>query len=461
MGTSVPFARCSSISVKEYTYFANQESAVRGVSMQLTIKRIAGILQASIKLDGITVIAGQNNTGKSSVSKALWCALSILDNPAKRVEHERQATYERLLERAISHDTSFRRVQYTYNDVQNVAHNLAALSANGPLRRSDVKSELVTYLPSIADALDLKDDYQDGFSLVDRLIEYSSISAKEIEKTLFGNMLAGEFYGQVNNVDHPAAGTITLSFGRGSLQSRIANDEVEELAIREGQGASVAYIDDPLILDRLTYPPMSIRGNTLQAVGSHQTQLRRLLIPHPQRAGDALDSILVEEKLGQVIASLDSTVDGFIARGRDRGLVYRRPGYRNDLDLRNISTGMKSFAIIKTLIREGIIREGDVLILDEPEVHLHPTWQLKYAELIVLLYKEYNLRILLATHSPYFLRAVEVYASHHEVADKCRYYHALGDEDGSIFQDVTYATEEIYEDMSIPFRILDELMPEE
>lgn len=429
--------------------------------MLLKIKRIAGILQASIKLDGITVIAGQNNTGKSTISKALWCALSILDSPAKRVEHERQATYERLLDRAISHDSSFSRVEYTYNDVRSVAQNLAALSANGPLGGDDVHHELATHLPSIAEALYLEDGYQNGSSLVDRLIKYSSIPDGEIEKTLFGNMLAGEFYGQVNNVDHPAAGTITLSFGRGSLRSRIVNDEVVELALDDGPGASVVYIDDPLILDGLTQSLIRMRGDRFQVVGNHQAQLRRFLTPRPQRAGDALDSILAEEKLGQVMASLDTTVDGIIARGRDRRLVYRRPGHRNDLDLRNISTGMKSFAIIKTLMREGKIREGDVLILDEPEVHLHPAWQLKYAELIVLLYKVYNLRILLATHSPYFLRAVEVYASHHEVADKCRYYHALGDEDGSVFQDVTYATEEIYEDMSIPFRVLDELMPEE
>lgn len=108
-------------------------------------------------------------------------------------------------------------MEYTYNDVRSVAQNLAALSANGPLGGDDVDHELVTHLPSMAEALDLGDGYQDGPSLADRLIEYSSMTAKEIEKTLFGNMLAEEFYRQVNNVDYPAAGTITLSFGRGSL----------------------------------------------------------------------------------------------------------------------------------------------------------------------------------------------------------------------------------------------------
>ena len=41
--------------------------------MLLTIKNIGKILDASIKVDGITVIAGDNNTGKSTVGKVLYC----------------------------------------------------------------------------------------------------------------------------------------------------------------------------------------------------------------------------------------------------------------------------------------------------------------------------------------------------------------------------------------------------
>ena len=48
--------------------------------------------------------------------------------------------------------------------------------------------------------------------------------------------------------------------------------------------------------------------------------------------------------------------------------------------------------------------------LDEPEIHLHPAWQVIFAELIVLIQKEFNMHILLNTHSPYFLNAIEIYA---------------------------------------------------
>ena len=42
---------------------------------------------------------------------------------------------------------------------------------------------------------------------------------------------------------------------------------------------------------------------------------------------------------------------------------------------------------------------SNVLILDEPEVSLHPMWQNAFAEIIVLHAKEMNVNILLTTHS--------------------------------------------------------------
>lgn len=40
--------------------------------MKLHLKNIAKIKQADVIIDGITVIAGENDTGKSTVGKALF-----------------------------------------------------------------------------------------------------------------------------------------------------------------------------------------------------------------------------------------------------------------------------------------------------------------------------------------------------------------------------------------------------
>ena len=60
---------------------------------------------------------------------------------------------------------------------------------------------------------------------------------------------------------------------------------------------------------------------------------------------------------------------------------------------------MKTFLIIKTLLINDVIQSNGTIILDEPEIHLHPEWQLLFAELIVLIQKEFGMHILLNTHT--------------------------------------------------------------
>ena len=101
-----------------------------------------------------------------------------------------------------------------------------------------------------------------------------------------------------------------------------------------------------------------------------------------------------------------------------------------------------------------------MLILDEPEIHLHPEWQLRYAEILVLIQKSFNLTILLTTHSPFFLDAIELYACKHRIGDKMHYYlsEAVGNQ--VLFHDVSDEIDKIYEKMSAPVQVLENLRAE-
>jgi len=56
------------------------------------------------------------------------------------------------------------------------------------------------------------------------------------------------------------------------------------------------------------------------------------------------------------------------------------------LELSNVASGAKSFASLLILLKTGILKkEESLIILDEPENHLHPQWQIDYAEFIVKL----------------------------------------------------------------------------
>lgn len=51
-----------------------------------------------------------------------------------------------------------------------------------------------------------------------------------------------------------------------------------------------------------------------------------------------------------------------------------------------------------------------------PEIQLHPKWQLLYAQLTVLLQREFNLSLMITTHSPYFLDAIDVFSTRYHTS---------------------------------------------
>ena len=187
---------------------------------------------------------------------------------------------------------------------------------------------------------------------------------------------------------------------------------------------------------------------------SHRSDAREKLFDS-QKENTAIDEILTNWKLEKIYEKIDSVCDGEMIPMKQSGLGYQKKGTDKVLDVKNISTGLKTFVILKTLLMNGTLEENGTIILDEPEIHLHPQWQLLFAELIVLIQKEFNMHILLNTHSPYFLQAIEVYAAKYEIADKCKYYLAQLEGDMAVIIDVSDSTETIYKLLAKPFQDLE------
>ena len=72
------------------------------------------------------------------------------------------------------------------------------------------------------------------------------------------------------------------------------------------------------------------------------------------------------------------------------------------------------------------------MILDEPEAHLHPSWQNKFAEVIVLLVKYLNTQVLLTSHSPNFVLAIDAYMRKYDIIDKTNFYQTNCLDDGLV-----------------------------
>ena len=62
--------------------------------------------------------------------------------------------------------------------------------------------------------------------------------------------------------------------------------------------------------------------------------------------------------------------------------------------MKNTASGIKEIGIIQILLSHRKLKDNSFLIIDEPEVNLHPKWQVKFAEILVLLAQRLNIHIL-------------------------------------------------------------------
>ena len=254
------------------------------------------------------------------------------------------------------------------------------------------------------------------------------IPKEQIFTRVLENTLKQEFSSKVMNFHHAHdIGKIALQIKNKTLQMHIENNKITYAKNLLDLQTQAIYLDDPFVLDELDVKNRGIFGEQMQYSDSvtHRGHLKNLLKSEntSQNVEMAMKQIVTDAKLEKILDKINSVCEFDMKKTDDtltNSFVFLEG--KNQLSAENISTGLKTFIVLKRLLYTGHLEENGLLILDEPEVHLHPQWQIIFAEIIVLLQKEFGMHILLTTHSPYFLRAIEVYSAKYQIADKCKYY---------------------------------------
>lgn len=418
--------------------------------MKLTLKNIGKIGTASVEINGITVIAGENNTGKSTVGRALFAVFNSFCNVQKQIENERVDSIENLLDRMYMNGSSrFMRVANT-NEIAKtiVAHIDSYRQAELSNMQKNIMDLLVQYDEGKIESFDENTIAE----TVSRIKDVLNVSGMDFLKSVLERKLDAEFNEQVCNIFSGDDGEIQLQIKDTRIMVSVENEGAVD--IRNPDDVSlhteVVYIDDPFVLD-----DSSIFYRRIPSASTdHRYHLRKKLF-WPDTEANVFDEIIAKDKLNSIYEKISSVCSGDIIRNKRSVLGYQRKGSDKVLNVRNLSTGLKTFVILKMLLTSGAIEHNGTIILDEPEIHLHPEWQLLFAELIVLIQKEFGVHVLLNTHSPYFLNAIEVYTVKYGVDDKCKYYLAFSKDDISNIEDVTDNIEAIYSKLARPLQDLE------
>ena len=431
--------------------------------MRLQINNFAKIGQSDIILDGITIIAGENNTGKSTVGKILFSLFNALCDIEDKVRKERLAeirnTTFTILQNNIS-GLDIPRKTLTRNSLRlsrQIRQQIKeTFEENSEITKQDI-------LEMVEDELNVWDDLRAGMThyewdglveqLTQNISEILELSEKDIIREVITGYFGNVFHDQISSlVNKDNAATLL----RLEIKGRNNTVVFEENRCKEFESEidltnKAIYIDNPFIIDELASSSSMNPMNKL---------LKELLADTEDT--EAMDGIIetlrAKEKLSDIYDALARVVDGNIERNKvDDEFYLKSDCFEEPLSFHNLSAGMKSFVVLKMLVEKGCIKEKDVIILDEPEIHLHPQWQVAYAELIVLLQKHFDLNIVVTTHSPYFVDAINLFSCKYDIDKKVNYY--LSTNMGAVakMENVTDHIDAIYKKMASPIQILDTL----
>jgi len=409
--------------------------------MKLTVDNFALIKHAEIDVDGITVIAGNNNSGKSTVGKILFSIFTALSNIDEKIKNQRlkliQRTVAAKIYRLAGEDAEFHfwRLERDIRDFMSIHEG----------------ETVMDWLAFIKKYVDIVPELRQEYALHEikqAVAQIESWPRLRLIRDAITPYFSSCFNQQINALTFPEVpATVTLNIKNKEISMTFEDNSVTEINPGIELTNKAVFYSSPLVVDLMG---VSMLDNL------PMKHLIRLLMSYSDRMtddSDLFEKSMLKDRLSGVMKKIDAVLPGRILKQRT-GYGLARPEWREPLSIKNLSMGLKAFVVLKMLLESNQLKDRDVLILDEPEIHLHPTWQLIYVELIVLLQKEFDLSVVITTHSHFFLNAIETYSRKYATNGKLNLYLAEVEEGRSIMSDVTSDSELIYQKMARAVDIL-------
>lgn len=437
--------------------------------MKLIIDNFAKIKKAEIVFDGITIIAGKNNSGKSTVGKVLYGIFNSLNGMEEKIQKKKQEEIEKSVSAIV-----------TIIYVLFMEDKEAFKERERKQREPDIE-KLVNEIKSKPDGYwnekELFKLFADFFDVDDKLwkktfikefleeniqkiLQLIGTSEYSISCEIINRIFCGLFCNQINSLVDSEDASLKLMIKDKKInilfQENHCNSYQAELKILK----QAYYIENPLLINKLSANEKKSSENENTYIAADDNIISILSEQNNDILHGIFDSVIAKEKLSEIYNVLNDVIDGEISfDGSDFLLATKN--FTEPLKINNLSAGLKSFVIIKMLLEKGALKEKDILILDEPEIHLHPEWQLKYAQMIVLLQKVFDLNIVVTTHSAHFLDAIDFYSKKYKIQEKCNYYLTNMQNGMSTFECVNRDLEKIYSQLVEPSILLDKLKYEQ
>lgn len=422
--------------------------------MRIKIENIGKVRHADVKLNGITVVAGENSSGKSTVGKILFSSVKAVADAREDDDKNRERAINKLV------TSLYMRLKSVANRFNNpeidklfpIPHRQftkALMEAEENVSLEDHLNKLVSAIQNLEDATPrIKALMLQDLDNIVIAIKNKDNRAATI-KTIMEYSIESEFMNSICSYGCDKA-KVCLSDDDGKiyLDLNIENEKVLNVRVGHGEPLSDAtYVESPLYIHMLD---TLLRAETFRE--AERNTLRRSMLPiHIKDLAEKIDGLRLASDTThfEETLNINDIINGeFQYDTKKRQLFFRQ--YNYSISPINVASGIKSFGLVQMLLQTNTIGANKILIWDEPENHLHPEWQIAFAKLLVQL-SNMGIPVLVSTHSPYFVQGVRYFAAQQEVEKYVSYYLAeIGEDNLAELREVTDDLNAIFIKLSKP-----------
>lgn len=254
------------------------------------------------------------------------------------------------------------------------------------------------------------------------------------------------FNNQISCFYNNRHGKISFSVLENELRAEFMGDKLSDFYIKEVFYRRAIYMESINLLDLLPKDSEPWEGSVKEVKISQPASVCiRMLNRVANEDEESYEEYAESNKVREIIAYIVEKVTHGSLKNDSSGISFVDSQGQKLVELSNLSAGLKVFVVLQTLLENGALKRGDMLLIDEPEINLHPEWQIVLAEILVLLRKELGIVIYINSHSPYFIRAIEVKLAQNEMTLDGKFYLTVPEDNLYRVEDVTQETERIYE----------------
>lgn len=395
-------------------------------NIRIKTEGFRAVNQADLIIDGITLVAGENGCGKSSISKLLYFLYKTVSN------------YDFLVKKNL-----FSSLQDILRFLDIVQQELTINLKDRSLR-DEYRREITELKRGLYGSEFLEDELNNWLRVVDKIEQiYTSSEVKTIKPSVLGKSVRLKYIIKdilkIQNSDDdflqsfPKIKTLIerrFKEAINKIKSRPTSLFIEELKLVFSDGNlpkkfEVLEFDDLIVaLDKNN---LSIPYSIQNAIYIDTPMMISVEDSHNEHWND-LNELLLEK--GNKINKFSKVISNEIIQGDvvvEEGL-YSADDFkfkRNDgsvFNLLDVATGIKSFSILQLLLKNGILTDKTLLIIDEPESNLHPQWIIEYARIIVMLNKELGVKFFLASHNPDMVSAIRYISEKEGILESVNFY---------------------------------------